>query len=195
MVAFLRYCADKIEFSPSFRSDCAVSFAYVLVTAFLYVASAHAAPTTEAVIFIAVIVLEAQAIKVALMFSLDRRGGDAGLGQSHELVTDGLYGFTRNPAYLITIVQNVLWSLLLLLAVGPEGARTVAGLVIVALPVVHFVVLDRLVIRQEERDLAHWHPAAYAAYATRVNRWIGRRRPLEQPVVEVDLSTASSQGN
>src|SRR5579864_4328034 len=103
MGAFLRYCADKIEFSPSFISDCAISVAYVLVTAFLYVASAHTAPTTDAVIFIAVIVLEAQATKVALMFSLDRRGGDAGSGQSHALVTDGLYSFTRNPAYLITI--------------------------------------------------------------------------------------------
>jgi protein-S-isoprenylcysteine O-methyltransferase Ste14 len=195
MVAFLRYCAGKIEFSPSFISDCAVSSAYVLVTAFLYVASAHTAPTTEAVIFIAVIVLEAQATKVALMFSLDRRGGDAGLGQSHKLVTDGLYGFSRNPAYLITIVQNMLWSLLLLLTILGGRADTIAVLVIVALPVIHFFVLDRLVIRQEERNLARWHPAAYAAYAANVNRWIGRRRGAAQPVVEVDLSTASSQGN
>jgi protein-S-isoprenylcysteine O-methyltransferase Ste14 len=194
MNAFRRYCADQIEFSPSFISDCAISFVYVLVTAFLYVASAHKAPTTEAVIFIAVIVLEAQATKVALMFSLDRRGGDAGSGQSHALVTDGLYGFTRNPAYLITIVQNVLWSLLLL-AVGAEGARTIAGIVIIALPVIHFFVLDRLVIRQEERNLSDWHPAAYAAYAASVNRWIGRRKPAAQPAIEVELSAASTRGH
>src|SRR3974390_2309874 len=50
MSTFRRYCAEKIECSPSFISDCAVSFAYVLVTSFLYVASAHTAPTTEAVI-------------------------------------------------------------------------------------------------------------------------------------------------
>jgi protein-S-isoprenylcysteine O-methyltransferase Ste14 len=195
MGAFLRYCADKIEFSPSFISDCAVSFAYVLVTAFLYVASAHTAPTTEAVIFIAVVVLEAQATKVALMFSLDRRGGDAGSGQSHALVTDGLYSFTRNPAYLITIVQNVLWSLLLLLTILGGRASAFAVFVIVALPLVHFFVLDRLVIRQEEVNLARWHPAAYAAYVASVNRWIGRRTPSAQPAVEGELSAASTRGN
>ena len=195
MVAFLRYCFGKIEFSPSFISDCAISFAYVLVTAFLYVASAHTAPTTEAVIFISVIVLEAQATKVALMFSLNRRGGDAGAGQSHALVRDGLYGFSRNPAYLITIVQNILWSLLLLLTIVGSGADMISLAVIVALPVVHFFVLDRLVIRQEERNLARWHPAAYAAYAASVSRWIGWHRGVSQPAVEVDLSTASSRGN
>src|SRR5436305_8398881 len=115
MGALLRYCADKIQFSPSFVCDLSISLVYVLVTAYLFVASAHTAPSTEAVIFIADIVLEAQATKVALMFSLDRRGGDAGSSRSHTLVTDGVYSFSRNPAYLVTIVQNVLWSLLLLM--------------------------------------------------------------------------------
>jgi protein-S-isoprenylcysteine O-methyltransferase Ste14 len=195
MGAFLRYCAGKIEFSPSFISDCAVSFAYVLVTAFLYVTSSRTAPTTEAMIFIAVIVLEAQATKVALMFSLDRRGGDAGSGQSHALVTDGLYSFTRNPAYLITIVQNMLWSLLLLLTILGGRTSVIAVFVIVALPLVHFFVLDRLVIRQEEVNLARWHPAAYAAYTANVNRWIGWRTPAAQPAVEGELSAASTRGN
>ncbi len=190
----LRYCADKIEFSPSFISDCAISFAYLLVTAFLYVASTRTAPTTEAVIFISVIVLEAQATKVALMFSLERRGGDAGSGQSHTLVTDGLYSFTRNPAYLITIVQNVLWSLLLLLTIVGEATDIVAVSVIVALPVIHFLTLDRLVIRQEERDLSRWHPAAYASYSASVNRWIGRRKAGSKLAAAAKFS-ALSKGN
>jgi len=180
MGAWLRYCADKIEFSPSFVCDLSISLVYVLATAYLFVASAHTAPSTEAVIFIAVIVLEAQATKVALMFSLDRRGGDAGSSRSHTLVTDGVYSFSRNPAYLVTIVQNVLWSLLLLMIsaalIGP-----VAIAVIVALPLVHFVMLDRIVIRAEEKNLARWHPAGYAAYAGQVNRWFGRRKPAPAP--------------
>ncbi len=195
MGAFLRYCADKIEFSPSFICDLVVSIAYIAVTTLLYVASAYTAPSTEAVIFIAVIVLEAQATKVALMFSLDRRGGDAGSRQAPALVTDGLYGFTRNPAYLITIVQNVLWSLLLLLTIAGEPANAVAVTAILVLPLIHFAVLDRFVIRQEELNLSRWHPAAYAAYAGRVNRWVGRRRPVTQPAVAPELSAASSPSN
>ena len=72
MRAFLRYCVDGIEFSPSFICDLVVSTAYLMVTTYLYVASAHSAPSTAQVIFIAVVVLVAQASKVALMFSLVR---------------------------------------------------------------------------------------------------------------------------
>jgi protein-S-isoprenylcysteine O-methyltransferase Ste14 len=181
--------AGKIEFSPSFVCDLTVSLAYVLVTAYLFVASAHTAPSTEAVIFIAVIVLEAQATKVALMFSLDRRGGDAGSSRAHTLVTDGVYGLSRNPAYLVTIVQNVLWSLLLLLVIGGRPIGMIELAIILALPLIHFFILDRVVIRQEELNLAHWHPATYAAYAGTVNRWIGRRRPAAEP----QLSAVRSQ--
>jgi protein-S-isoprenylcysteine O-methyltransferase Ste14 len=183
---FLRYCIEKIEFSPSFISDLVINTAYVLVTAYLYVASAHVAPSTEAVIFIAVIVLEAQAVKVVLMFSLDWRGGDASSKQSHTLVTSGVYGYSRNPAYFVTVVQNVLWSLLLLLVTVGQPQDIAALTVICALPVIHFFALDRIV-RREEADLARWHPAAYAAYAGSVNRWIGRRQP---PRAQAELSTA-----
>lgn len=188
--AFLRYCVDEIEFSPSFICDLLVSIAYLTVTTYLYVASAHRAPSTEAVVFIAVVVLVAQASKVALMFSLVRRGGDAGLKQSHALVTDGIYRFSRNPAYLITILQNVLWSLLLMVVIVGQQAGAIAVTVILALPLAHFLVLDRFVIRQEEADLARWHPAAYSGYAGSVNRWIGRRRRR----AEAGFATATSQG-
>ncbi len=191
MGAFLRYCVDEIEFSPSFICDLIVSTAYVAVTAYLYDASAHDAPSAGVIIFIAVVVLEAQAAKVALMFSLVRRGGDAGLKQSPALVTDGIYSYSRNPAYLVTIVQNLLWSLLLLLAIVDLPMNIVAVVVILALPLVHFLVLDRLVIRREEANLSRWHPASYEDYASRVNRWIGRRRQSTQ----ARLSAATSQGS
>jgi protein-S-isoprenylcysteine O-methyltransferase Ste14 len=188
MAAF-RYHFGEIEFSPSFICDLVVSTAYLLVTTYLYLASRFTAPSTEAMIFIAVIVLEAQAVKVALMFSLVRRGGDAGTRQSHVLVTDGIYGYSRNPAYLVTIVQNVLWSLLLMMTIIGHSANVVTLAVILVLPLAHFLVLDR-VIRQEEADLARWHPAAFAGYAASVNRWIGRRQ-----AAQTGLSNATSQNS
>ena len=188
MGAFSRYWG-RIEFSPSFISDLVFSLLYILVTTHLYVASYRAAPSRDAIAFIALVVLVAQAAKVALMFSLDRRGGKAGLGQSHALVTCGVYRYSRNPAYLVTILQNGRWSLLLLLAIAGQPVSLIVVLVIAALPVLHFLVLDRLVIRREEINLAEWHPLAFATYASGVNRWIGRRRNAPQP----GLSAATPQ--
>src|SRR5262249_9556612 len=111
MGAFLRYWG-RIEFSPSFIAVVVFQTLYVAVTTYLFVASYRVAPSPDAIALIAFIVLVAQAAKVALMFSLDRRGGKAGSGQAHMLVTCGVYQYSRNPAYLVTIAQNVLWSLL-----------------------------------------------------------------------------------
>jgi protein-S-isoprenylcysteine O-methyltransferase Ste14 len=105
------------------------------------------------------------------------------------LVTDGIYGYSRNPAYLVTIVQNVLWSLLLMMTIIGHPVNIVTLAVILVLPLAHFLLLDR-VIRQEEADLARWHPAAFAGYAASVNRWIGRRQ-----AAQTGLSNATSQNS
>jgi protein-S-isoprenylcysteine O-methyltransferase Ste14 len=187
MGALFQYCAEKIEFSRSFACDLAINGVLFSATVYLYVASGQTAPTTSAIIAIAVIVLCVQAIKIALMFWLDWRGGDASSKPSHTLVTHGVYSYSRNPAYLITVLQNALWSLGLLFAtIHDRGGLAVTAFTLV-LPLVHFIVLDRYVITAEEADLMKGHPSVYPAYFNRVNRWIGRRRQ-PQPA----LSAASS---
>jgi protein-S-isoprenylcysteine O-methyltransferase Ste14 len=175
--ALLRHFVEKIEFTPSFVCDFAVNIAFVIVTSYLYSVSA-AAPSAAGIVFVAAVVFGAQAAKVVIMFSLDWRGGDAGLRRSYVLVTDGIYRYTRNPAYLITILQNVTWSLFLLFAMagGPASIALIA--ISLMLPLVHFIILDRFIIQREEVDLLHWHPKSYPAYASRVNRWFGRRGQL-----------------
>ena len=79
---------------------------------------------------------------------------------SSSLVTTGPYRFTRNPMYVSlaalymggALALNVLWPLLLL-------------------PVV-LVVVDRAVIRREERYLTHAFGQDYEAYRSRVPRWL-----------------------
>ena len=172
--ALLRSCAEKIEFSPSFVCDFVVSIAFVIATG--YSVSADAGPTIVGIIFVTVVVLCAQAAKVALMFSLDWRGGDASSKRSNVLVTDGIYRYSRNPAYLITILQNLVWSLFLLFATADGPANVPVLSAALMLPLVHFIILDRFIIQSEETSLRHWHPVDYPDYADRVNRWIGRRR-------------------
>jgi len=174
--ALLRYCGEKIEFSGAFLCDVIASVAYVIATVYLYNVFAKTAPTTAEIEFIAVVVLCAQAAKVVFMFSLDWRGGDARtFKQSHVLVTDGVYGYSRNPAYLITVVRDAVWSLFLLFAMVDGQANIGVIAIAVFLPFVHFIILGRLFIPREEADLLRSHPAAYPAYANSVNRWIGRR--------------------
>ena len=76
------------------------------------------------------------------------------------LVTTGIYRFTRNPMYVslallyvaVALVLDSWWPLVLL------------PLVVLA--------VDRLVIRREERYLAHAFPGEYDAYRARVRRWL-----------------------
>jgi protein-S-isoprenylcysteine O-methyltransferase Ste14 len=174
--ALLRYCGEKIEFSRAFLCDFIASIAYVIATVYLYNVSAKTAPTAAGIEFIAVVVLCAQAAKVVFMFSLDRRGGDARtFKQSRVLVTEGVYRYSRNPAYLTTVVRDAVWSLFLLFAMADGQANIAVIAIAVFLPFVHFIILDRVFIANEEADLLHSHPVAYPAYAKRVNRWIGRR--------------------
>jgi protein-S-isoprenylcysteine O-methyltransferase Ste14 len=76
------------------------------------------------------------------------------------LTTDGPFRYTRNPAYLslamiyagIAVLRNTLWAILLL-------------------PLVLFVI-QREVIRREERYLERTFEAEYLDYKTRVRRWV-----------------------
>jgi protein-S-isoprenylcysteine O-methyltransferase Ste14 len=76
------------------------------------------------------------------------------------LVTDGVFGFTRNPMYLGT------W--MALLGVGIMFGSWYA----VGLSLVYVVWIDRLQIVPEERLLAAGFGEEYEAYRRTVRRWI-----------------------
>jgi protein-S-isoprenylcysteine O-methyltransferase Ste14 len=81
-------------------------------------------------------------------------------GQVSAFVTSGPFRFTRNPMYLG-------------LALLQAGVAFVLGNVWVLLFVpLSIVVIDRVVIAGEERYLEAKYGADYAAYRTRVRRWL-----------------------
>lgn len=82
------------------------------------------------------------------------------LRPASRIVTNGPYRFTRNPMYTgltlvyigVSLYMNSAWPLL-------------------ALPIV-LALLVRLVVRREEAYLRGAFPDEYAAYQTRVRRWL-----------------------
>lgn len=77
-----------------------------------------------------------------------------------QLITGGVYRYSRNPMYVGHAVILLGWTLYLHHAVA-----------LLAVPL--FVLyVTRFQIKPEERQLAVWFPGAYAEFCARVRRWL-----------------------
>ncbi|MDR1967371.1 MAG: isoprenylcysteine carboxylmethyltransferase family protein [Burkholderiaceae bacterium] len=96
-----------------------------------------------------------------------RGGGGPGMSNPPErLVTDGLYGYTRNPMYL--------GHLIFFLGLGvtfSDAGVTLAGVAAWLLLLVHLPWFNQRA-RQDEAQLGQRFGADYDAYRRRVKRWI-----------------------
>lgn len=81
--------------------------------------------------------------------------------KSSSLVTDGVYRYTRNPMYLGLTLIIVGWAFVL---------GSLVGLIVG--PGLLMAALTRLQIRPEERVLAEKFGDEYAAFRSRVRRWL-----------------------
>jgi len=165
----------RFRFAPTFVIDLAVSLAYVLFLMHLLKEVRHTAMTTLVVAFIGSLIMLCYLAKILIIRFLERRGGDARTYvESKSLVTDGPYSWSRNPTYLVALIQFLLWSVLLiaLQAIGPIDPF--AMVVAIFAPLLFFVMTDRLNIEVEEQGLRRSHPEEFAEYSSRVGRWIGR---------------------
>jgi protein-S-isoprenylcysteine O-methyltransferase Ste14 len=76
------------------------------------------------------------------------------------LVSSGIYTVTRNPMYVGLLLVLVAWAIVL------SSAWALLG------PVAYFFYIGRFQIAPEERALATLFGAEYAAYTSRVRRWL-----------------------
>src|SRR6266496_2148404 len=81
-------------------------------------------------------------------------------GSASQLVTSGIYRFTRDPIYL---------GFLLMIIGLPLNSGLYWGVVMAPL---YVVMLNRLVIEREESYLAKKFKDAYTGYTSRVRRWL-----------------------
>ena len=106
--------AAPFRFAPTFIVDFIVSSFYAGLFLYCWPRASH----TTLVCVLAGALGAAIALcyfgKVFIIGFLNRRGGDARTYViSSDLVTTGLYAYSRNPTYLLTLVQDLLWSALL----------------------------------------------------------------------------------
>jgi protein-S-isoprenylcysteine O-methyltransferase Ste14 len=165
-----------LQFSNIFLVDLTASLAYALAT-LLIISQGDLAPKGElALIWFGVAYLGLHAAKILLVIYLERQGGDAReFVGSERLVTSGFYAFSRNPVYLLSLAQSLIWSLALIFGSAGGHAAWVAYYLAPLLLYAHYWGMDRLIIPNEEAALRLKHPVEFGAYCARVRRWLGRR--------------------
>jgi protein-S-isoprenylcysteine O-methyltransferase Ste14 len=173
--------AAPFRFAPTFKIDLVFSALYAGLFIHLWGRLDHTVLVCSIAATFGFALALCYAGKVYIIESLSRRGGDARhYVVSSGLVTDGLYAYSRNPTYFVTLVQCALWTAMLvaLQMFAPiEPLPLVAAMIA---PALFYVVMDR-VIDREDAALSAAHPEAFAAYATEVGRWFGRKRGQGSP--------------
>jgi protein-S-isoprenylcysteine O-methyltransferase Ste14 len=181
-ISFIAFLADRVrrdlQFSRIFLVDFAASAAYAAGTLVLLGLADPTESGARALIFAAMGYALLFVLKIALVVYLEKSGGDAReFVGSETLVTSGFYSFSRNPVYVMSLLQSLVWSLGLAgLGVGGHSFAWLAYLCAPTLLYGHYWGMDRLIVPNEEAALRARHPEAFAAYCAEVNRWLGRRR-------------------
>ncbi|HEY1940607.1 MAG TPA: methyltransferase [Roseiarcus sp.] len=166
----------RFKFAATFVIDLAFSLLFVAAVVPVWIAETQRGLVMAPTILLGLALLACYAGKVLVIAHLDKAGGDARTYvKSSALVTDGPYAWSRNPTYLLAMVQFVLWgALALYLQIFAPWRPTMLAAALL-LPALFFLVNDWIVMPSEEAMLRRLHPDEFDAYASRVRRWFGRK--------------------
>ncbi|WP_158816537.1 isoprenylcysteine carboxylmethyltransferase family protein [Methylocapsa sp. S129] len=165
------------RFAPTFKIDLVFSLAYVVLFVLTWARCAHTPWVCAIAGLFGFLLACCYAGKVAIIGLLNKGGGDARTYViSSGLVTTGLYAFSRNPTYLLTLIQCVVWSALLVFLQIDASFEPVVLALAILLPFAFFFLTDIVIIKREDSALSAAHPEAFAAYSKSVGRWFGCKR-------------------
>ncbi len=168
----------RFKFAATFVIDLAFSLLFVVAVVPVWVGEADRGLVLAPTLLIGALILLCYVGKVLVIAHLDKAGGDARTYvKSSALVTDGPYAYSRNPTYLLALIQFLLWAVLAFYLQIFVPWRPLMLAAAVLIPALFFFVNDRIVMPTEEAMLRRLHPEAFDAYAKRVRRWIGRSAP------------------
>ncbi len=118
--------------------------------------------------------------KVLVVSYLDNRGGDARTYVlSSSLVDSGPYAVSRNPTYLLALVQFLAWAAMFFWVQSFTSFNALICVIALAVPVVFYAVNEIKIMPSEEATLRRLHGAAFDAYAAKVSRWFGWSRAAQ----------------
>jgi protein-S-isoprenylcysteine O-methyltransferase Ste14 len=167
----------SFHFAPTFKIDLVFSLIYVTLFIRTWAYCDHTALVCAIASLFGFLLALCYAGKVAVIASLNKGGGDARTYViSSGLVTTGLYAYSRNPTYLLTLVQCVIWSAMLVFLQAFAPFEILIFALSLLLPVAFFLLHDLVIISREDAALSAAHPEAFDAYSKSVGRWFGRKR-------------------
>ena len=137
----------RFKFAATFVIDLVVSLAFVAVVLPCWAVDFDRGVIMAPTFLLGVLILVSYVGKVLVVAHLDKAGGDARTYvKSSALVTDGPYAYSRNPTYLLAMIQFLLWSALAfyLQAFAPWRPTMIAAAVL--LPALFFLVNDARVL-------------------------------------------------
>ena len=103
----------KFKFAATFVIDLAISLVFVAAVVPVWASEMDRGLVLAPTFLIGALILLCYVGKVLVIAHLDRAGGDARTYvKSSALVTDGPYAYSRNPTYLLAMIQFLLWSAL-----------------------------------------------------------------------------------
>jgi len=165
----------RFKFAATFVIDLAISLVFVALVVPVWNAELDLGLAMAPTFPLGVLILACYVGKVLVIAHLDKTGGDARTYvKSSALVTDGPYAYSRNPTYLLAMVQFVLWAALAFYLQIFAPWRPLMLAAAITLPALFFLVNDRIIMPTEEAMLRRLHPEAFDAYAKRVRRWFGK---------------------
>lgn len=177
LVAFIaRRLRQDVQFSRIFLVDLCATLGFASATALFvwWIDPADPTPLVLAAAAYALLFI----VKIGLVVRLETKGGDAReFVGSETLVSDGAYAFSRNPVYVVALLESAVWAaglVGLVCAEGGPGEAAAGAAAALTLLYGHYWGIDRLVIPHEEAALRARHPEAFDAYCARVRRWFGR---------------------
>jgi protein-S-isoprenylcysteine O-methyltransferase Ste14 len=167
----------SFHFAPTFKIDLVFSLIYVALFIRTWAYCDHTPLVCAIAGLFGFLLALCYAGKVAIIASLNQGGGDARTYViSSGLVTTGLYAYSRNPTYLLTLVQCVIWSAFLVFLQAFAPFEILVFALSLLLPVAFFLLHDLVIISREDAALSAAHPEAFTAYSQSVGRWFGRKR-------------------
>ena len=102
-------------------------------------------------------------LRSAWDFAVFGRGTPAPIDAPNRLVTRGFYRYMRNPMYVASLTVVVGWATLF------------GAVILVAYAVLLFIIFSLFIRLYEEPRLAQEFGSDYAAYVSKVGRWLPRR--------------------